>query len=555
MALDATDAAYADYIASKGAMQGPPPVGQADPTDTAYAAYQASKNTKGAPADVPNWIDAALIGAGRFVDKSAYGLRSGVQSLLGNNVVNAIDKLGTTLGMAPSTSLTPQAQAQNEGIYSNLQQQQPVATFMGEMAPTFAAGTPALQGLLGAIQPGSPQDRILSGMFGYGGMKLGDLAGSLLGRLIGPKSMNAATAANQYGIPQTVGQTTNFLKKPAQITESVLQNLPFSAGVMSNASDATYGAFNRAVSNTFGSDSTKLTPQVLGDAKQALGTKIGDIAANNSLSVTPTFAQSIADWSKWGEQNLVGDSQTAFNKKLDQIIGSIGDDGTIPGTIYHANDSALGRMAKSGADGDLRYGAAGLRQTLRDAFDASISDADADAWATTRRQYQNLQIVANATKGSPEGTLSPAQLLTQVNKAQPNAKFGAGNDLAQLAQWAPTNIGDSIPNSGSIQRAFYQNLITNPLSTAAGLGGGIYGLNEMRKEGFGLRPADALLAPLIMYGAARGLAGAPASAFTRNLLERGGQTLGQLATFSRGAGAGEGVAGPPLPIFGPGFGQ
>jgi hypothetical protein len=555
MALDATDAAYADYIASKGAMQGPPPVGQVDPTDTAYSAYLASKDAKGAPTDVPNWIDAALIGAGRFVDKSAYGLRSGVQSLFGDNAVNAIDKLGTTLGMAPSTSLTPQAQAQNEGIYSNLQQQQPVATFLGEMAPSFAAGTPMLQGLLAALQPGSAADRAKAAAFGYGGMKLGDLAGSALGRLFGPASMDAATASNQYGIPQTVGQTTNFLQKPAQITESVLQNLPFSAGTMGSAADATFGQFNRAVSNTFGADSTKLTPQVLGDAKQALGTQIGDIAANNSLNVTPTFAQSIADWSKWGEQNLVGDSQTAFNKKLDQIIGSIGDDGTIPGTIYHANDSALGRMAKSGADGDLRYGAAGLRQTLRDAFDASISDADSDAWATTRRQYQNLQIVANAAKGSPEGTISPSQLLTQVNRAQPNSKFGAGNDLSQLAQWAQPNIGDTIPNSGTAQRGFYQSLLTNPLSTAAGIGGGLYGLNEMKEKGFGIGPADVLLAPLIMYGAARGLAGAPASAATRALLQQGGQTLGQLATFSRGAGAGEGVAGPPLPIFGPGPGQ
>jgi hypothetical protein len=555
MALDATDAAYADYIASKGAMQGPPPVGQVDPTDTAYDAYQASKNTKSAPADVPNWIDAALIGAGRFVDKSAYGLRSGVQSLLGNNVVNAIDKLGTTLGMAPSTSLTPQAQAQNEGIYSNLQQQQPVATFLGEMAPSFAAGTPVLQGLLAALQPGSAADRAKAAAFGYGGMKLGDLAGSALGRLFGPASMDAATAANQYGIPQTVGQTTNFLKKPAQVTESVLQNLPFSAGVMSNASDATYGAFNRAVSNTFGADSTKLTPQVLGTAKDTIGPQIGDIADRNVLKVTPTFAQSIADWSTWAPNNIAGDSLTLFNKKLDQIVNAIGPSGDIPGTLYHSMDGVLGRMANSGTDSDLRFGAAGLRQTMRDGFDASISPADADAWSTLRRQYQNVQIVANAAKGSPEGTISPSQLLTQVNKAQKNAKFGAGNDLAKLAQWAQPNIGDSIPNSGSIQRSFYQNLITNPLSTAAGIGGGLYGLNEMKEKGFGIGPADALLAPLIMYGAARGLAGAPASAFTRNLLERSGQTLGQLATFSRGAGAGEGVAGPPLPIFGPVPGQ
>ena len=137
-----------------------------------------------------------------------------------------------------------------------------------------------------------------------------------------------------------------------------------------------------------------------------------------------------------------------------------------------------------------------------------------EAWKVANRQYFNVKQVGDATRATP-GELSPAQLLTQVNKAQPSARFGAGNDLAELAQWAKQVLPDKIPNSGTAQRAFYQKLLTNPVAAGGGLLGAGYGADQM-----GLNPAYAIPAAAIPFLSARALAGKPASEATKKLLEK-----------------------------------
>jgi hypothetical protein len=133
----------------------------------------------------------------------------------------------------------------------------------------------------------------------------------------------------------------------------------------------------------------------------------------------------------------------------------------LPGNLYKAYDSNLGKLAKS-SSGTLGDVLGDLRGVLREAMDRSIKPEDAARWATARKQYLNLQTVADAAKnqtGVIEDSLSPARLLQAVNAAQKNAKFGSGNDLAELAQFAKKTLPDKIPNSGTAQRLFYQKLL------------------------------------------------------------------------------------------------
>jgi hypothetical protein len=152
----------------------------------------------------------------------------------------------------------------------------------------------------------------------------------------------------------------------------------------------------------------------------------------------------------------------------------------------------------------------------------SISPQDAAQWAKANSQYFNVKQVANAAAKSPEGTLSPTALLSAVNAAQKSSRFGGGNDLAELARWAKPVIGDSIPNSGTAQREWYQRLLTNPLATAGAAGGAMYGLSQT-----GIGPLDAPLGLLAAYGTARGMAGQPASALMRRILAQSGGLLGR----------------------------
>src|SRR5208282_5294999 len=61
-------------------------------------------------------LQAGLIGAGHWLDTSAAGLRQA----LPDSVVNMVDKLGSSLGMAPATGLTPEAQQANAPAFAQV---------------------------------------------------------------------------------------------------------------------------------------------------------------------------------------------------------------------------------------------------------------------------------------------------------------------------------------------------------------------------------------------------------------------------------------------------
>src|SRR5208282_8798 len=101
------------------------------PADTAATAVPGNifelipPDSNAAPPEQVSSLEAAAIGAGHWLDRTAYGLRSA----LPDSVVNAVDKFGSALGMgAPPTQ---QEQTQNEPIFAGVQQQHPVATFLG----------------------------------------------------------------------------------------------------------------------------------------------------------------------------------------------------------------------------------------------------------------------------------------------------------------------------------------------------------------------------------------------------------------------------------------
>lgn len=475
----------------------------------------------------PGFLGTAAISMGDWLDSKAAGLREGVGKYLpfGNSIVSALDKVDTARGVAPPTV---EARAEVAPAMESLEQQRPGATLAGKFVPDMMAKTPLGMAAMGGLDPGTGAERATRAGLGYAGGKVGEGLGWLASKALGRSSMGAAPVlaegapGNKWGIPLTVGQSTQ--NRPAQIAESVVSNLPGGAGVMSKAHDRTFGAFNKAVAGTFGDDATALTPEVMGAARERVGKTIGDIAKRNTLQIDRQFAQEIAQRSQEAATELTDDSLRLFNKQIDTLLSQAGD-GTVSGKFYQSLDTKLGRMAKGTNDGNLKNQLVGFRKSLREAFDRSISEPDAAAWQQSRKQYANLMTVADAVKNTGDGALSPARLLQTVNAAQPNAKFGSGTDLAELAQWAKKTLPDKIPNSGTAQRLFYQKLLTSPLTTIGAVGGGAYGADSL-----GLGPGSALLGVAGPYMLARGLAGKPTSKATEELLKRlGGGLLGASA--------------------------
>lgn len=465
-------------------------------------------------------LQAGMIGVGRSIDRLAGGARQAVQSIpgVGPYIAGGLDKIDALTGATPP-STDPAVQKANTAAYAPLAAQYPAATTVGETLPYLAAGSPLAMAGMGALDYGTPTERAINAGSAYAGGKVGQL----VGRAFGPKSMAAAipeaesaasSATNKWGIPTTVGQQPGA-SNTAQLAESVLSNIPF-GGAVNKARTASYQGFNRAVGDTIGVDTTKLTPEVLGAAKSAAGGTIGDISGRTTLAVDPQFATDFSTLSNRAQQTLVGENLDLANKWIANVHNAINPEtGTIPGTIYKTLRSDI--AAAMPPSGTVRDVLGNLRGVLQQGMDRSISPADSAAWKLANSQYFNVKQVANAAKASPAGTLSPSQLLTQVNMAQPNARFGAGNDLAELAQWAKTTLPDKIPNSGTAQRLWMQKLLTG-----GALGGGLLGGNL---TGYDV-PGAAYAAPLIPLLAGRALAGKPLSDATKNLLMRGGGLLG-----------------------------
>jgi hypothetical protein len=476
-----------------------------------------------------NFAQSVAMGAGRTLDRLAAGARQKTPE----PIRSGVDWINSKLGMGSLPSIDPAVQAQNTSIYEGAAKQHPAGAFVGEVAPLAFTANPLAMAALGGAEYGTPTERATRAGMGYAGGKIGQALGAGVSRLFGPNSASIGpkladeffqTAGNKWDIPLSVAQRTQ--SKPAQIVESVVANLPGGAGVMAKAQDRTFGAFNKAVSKTFGENTSAITPEILGAARAKVGSQIGEIAARNTMKVDEPAFNGLVSIGERAKTELTPDQGKIVVTWLDRIMKDVGSDLTLPGTLYKAYDSQLGKLSKS-AGGTLGNVLGDLRGTLREAMDRSISPQDAATWAQARRQYLNLMTVADATKaqvGDLPGHFTPARLLQTVNAAQKNAKFGSGNDLAELAQWAKKTLPDKIPNSGTAQRQFYQKLLTSPIGTLGALGGLGYGADQ---AGIG---QEALLGIPLAYATARGMAGAPTSRATEELLKRlGGGLLGQSA--------------------------
>lgn len=457
---------------------------------------------------IPNSVEAGLVGAGRTFDR----LIEGVKQPFLSDAAAAKQKA---------------EQDYNTKAYEPLSKAYPVSTFVGEVAPTLVAASPLAMAGLGAAEYGSPLERAGRAGMGYVGGKLGEG----VARMFGPESMRAVpgfasdfvdTVGNKWGIPTTPGQNGS---KAAAIAESVLSNLPF-GGAVNRARDASYQAFNQAVTKTFGENASNITPELLGDALERSGKQIGDIMVRARAALSPSQAQEVAQLSSVIADLAPGDAGVLTNR-LTKLIDGTTNGNALSGQSLRMLDSSLGRIMGGAESGDARFAAARLQNILRDAATDSLSAEDAAALKLARQQNFNVRQVADATKQTPD-TLSPSRLLTQVNNYQRNAKYGGGNDLAELAQWAKGTLPDSIPNSGTAQRLFYQKLLTNPVSAGAGLLGLGAGSNALGITDS--NPAMWMAPVAVPWLASHALAGKPVSEFTKKMLMRAGGA-GLLAAY------------------------
>ncbi len=406
---------------------------------------------------------------------------------------------------------------------------------------------------MNALQPtASGESRLFNMGAGAVGGAAGQLAGNLVGRIaqpvasrLTPEEQKLADAAVRNNIPLSSGQVTG--SKPLQITESVLENLPFTSGASIAQKDAQKQAFNRAVLAKAGIADDTATATTLGAQKSALGKQFEDIAGRNVLDFNkPVNGQPLVDKlssiATNASRKLTPDKSQGVKNVVDDILSQVDQKGVMPGTNYQGWRTDL-RLLGKGDDYEASV-YQGIKKALDTTFKDQISGADSAAWNQASREYGNLKIILDAMGGAGAGTkvgnISPAQLESALTKSigREGKALGRG-DLNELSAVGRKYVGESIPDSGTAQRMLYQALLTGGgggLGAGAALATGHDPLQGLA-YGAGATGASLLLPKLVQsliqnqpvknYIARQ--AGSTSAAALRKALTNSGRTLGLAA--------------------------
>jgi hypothetical protein len=279
----------------------------------------------------------------------------------------------------------------------------------------------------------------------------------------------AALARDKFGINIRPGQISSA---PAMnFLDSVVNKLPMSGGAAAN--DAQQAAFNRAVSNTFGEDADRITPDVMDAARKRLGQTFESVA--NRVPNIPLDQSLIGDLVSTGrdaQQVLQPQEMAPLKAQLINIANAYGKNGGITGDQYLALTRAnapLDRLMKND-NSNISFYARQIREALDDSMQRGAPPDVASDLATARAQYHALKTVEPVAAKATTGDVSPALLLGAVRNNYGNVAYGGGGDLAELGRIGQRFLKPP-PSSGTSERAGWMLALDKAKDIAAPLAG------------------------------------------------------------------------------------
>jgi len=356
---------------------------------------------------------------------------------------------------------------------------------LGSGAKAIGAG----RGLIGVPASGAVQGAV-GGLMSEGDAGTGAAGGALAnsvfglgGKLIKPFANNVGSAAKQgfentlkkIGIDDlTIGQKTG--SKGFQLVDSVLSQLPFTAGAARDRAEGQLTKFTQAAMQKAGINADKFTPTVREAAEKNFGSQYKNLIKNETIKIDDPVLEKVGEIAAKQMDKLPTNVKPMVQSYLRDIVQS---GGKLSGEAYQAARSQLTNQARSIQMSDS-YTAGilkDLRNTLDEAAERSLPKAKKGAWSQLNNQYRNYKTLQKAgsrvSEDSLEGIISPSALMNAVetaNKTKGQAGYG---DLYDLARAGRSSLVDSVPNSGTAQRQLVQSLLTG-----GGVGAGTYGLTQ-----------------------------------------------------------------------------
>lgn len=316
----------------------------------------------------------------------------------------------------------------------------------------------------------------------------GRMAGALAGGGIGARGITPAPSTPERqalvqvlqheGIPLSAGQRTG--NRPLQWWEQAAADTPFSAGRAARMNEGTNRAFTSAILRRMGATGDDLaTPGVINREVGRIGQAFDDLASRNTLTADQQFVTDLTTTAQQYVAAVIPTQRAAGKQNVESIMQDVvqvmqQNGGQMPGPLYQATRSRLGKMADGARESDPQLSQAihGIRDALDDAMGRSISPADQAAWTEARSQWRNWKAIERAVTGAgaatAEGYISPSQLRGAVAGQNRGAYARGQGDLSELAH-AGEAVLRPLPNSGTPARTAATNLWG---SVAGGMAGG-----------------------------------------------------------------------------------
>jgi len=435
---------------------------------------QSKTSTPGQPVNVfesgmqvPSGTETRLISAGRTVDK----LVSGVQNLFADEQRQAE---------------IAREQEEKDRLFSQLSEQRPVSTAVGEALPFFALPLRIGSGLLGTglttaskvpgfknvatvadkVKDSTAADAVITGgLIGgatyddnqsgqaiEGGLLglAGDLGGRFLGRIIQPvqtrlegQSKRLADWAKSKGYKLLPSEETGSL--PLKQLEASMQSSPSTSAPIQAVKDFNQKKHNQIALNSIGEDGTEITGEKLDAAHKKLGEEFNRLTRGEEIKLDYGEEGTILDRINQNLERYGIDSIDEIDggvKIVEKtVLNKLRDGDVITGENYQrlqslANNKSRRLLGVIGNASDLEKGFlyAAIKESLDDAAERSLGGAKLTAFKDVRRKWKNkLAIESPNVVNTGTADISPARLANTLNRID---KFGFrfGRDTSDLYQ-------------------------------------------------------------------------------------------------------------------------
>lgn len=375
-------------------------------------------------------------------------------------------------------------------------------------APTAQTAASTLAGATtqGALEAGAPAALALPAGVVAGSLPFLARPGNFFPNTGGEIRAGNVRTLREAGIPITPGQELG--NPAAQVTESVMRYLPTSAPTVARVEDQQMRAFTRNIMKQAGIESDIATPEVLNKARQDFGKRYDALEAKTQMKGDGDLFNDLLQI----EQNYVvgfpDQIKPTYKARVDEVLKYAAGEKVADGKTYHRLQSQLSeeiaRANRSTEPWAAYYGEAmsGLQNALAKAMERSAPEGLRDQWKDLNRQYAIFSRIEDTMGRAGQEKLNtgfiPPQQIGAVERGRNQRQWAeGGNPFTDFVRAGAAVLPDPVPNSGTAQRSFVQDLLTGG-KRGVPAAGGVAASNAM-----GMTAIDPMMSLAIPYAVSK----------------------------------------------------